>query len=215
MIRRRRATSRATAPRSSSQFPRWPTSTRSRRVRRVPRSSRHVTTRSTDRRSCTCASQEAPSSALPRSRAEAMTMRHRQGRARSSKSSDYRLVERLESIPNIGPSLAADLRSIGIAHPHDLPGEDPYALYERLCRITASRDDPCVLDTFIAAVRFMEGAPAHPWWHYTAERKAHLQIPRFARDDEEGGVTVASGQSPTFRATSPRPRPGSSRRRGG
>jgi hypothetical protein len=25
--------------------------------------------------------------------------------------------------------------------------------------------------TFISAVRFMEGAPARPWWHYTAERK--------------------------------------------
>lgn len=133
-------------------------------------------------------------------------MRHRQGRARSSKSYDYRLVEQLESIPNIGPSLAADLCSIGIAHPHDLPGEDPYALYERLCRVTASRQDPCVLDTFIAAVRFMEGAPAHPWWHYTAERKAAVR---------GMAATAASGQSPTFPATSPRPRPGSSRRRGG
>lgn len=23
----------------------------------------------------------------------------------------------------------------------------------------------------ITAVRFMQGAPPHPWWHYTAERK--------------------------------------------
>jgi hypothetical protein len=61
-----------------------------------------------------------------------------------------------------------------------------------------------VLDTFIAAVRFMEGAPPHPWWHYTAERKATM-----------AAATVASGRSPTSRATSPRPRPGSSRRRGG
>jgi hypothetical protein len=142
-------------------------------------------------------------------------MRHRRGRARSLKSSDYRSVERLESIPNIGPSLAADLESIGIVHPHDLPGKDPYRLYDQLCRVTATRQDPCVLDTFIAAVRFMEGAPAHPWWHYTAERKAQLQIPRFARDDEGEGATVATGPSPASRATSPRPRPGSSRRRGG
>jgi hypothetical protein len=28
-----------------------------------------------------------------------------------------------------------------------------------------------VLDTFMSAVRFMEGAPALPWWHYTPERK--------------------------------------------
>ena len=127
-------------------------------------------------------------------------MRHRRGRARSTKSSDYRSVERLESIPNIGPSLAADLRSIGIAHPHDLPGQDPYRLYDRLCRVTAARQDPCVLDTFIAAVRFMEGAPAHPWWHYTAERKAALR---------SAAAMDGRGPSPAFRATSPRPRPGS------
>jgi hypothetical protein len=31
-----------------------------------------------------------------------------------------------------------------------------------------------VLDVFLSAVRFMEGAPARPWWHYTAERKRAL-----------------------------------------
>jgi hypothetical protein len=31
-----------------------------------------------------------------------------------------------------------------------------------------------LLDTFIAAVRFMEGAPKKPWWKYTAERKKVL-----------------------------------------
>jgi hypothetical protein len=31
-----------------------------------------------------------------------------------------------------------------------------------------------VLDVFIAAVRFMDGEPAQPWWAYTAERKAAL-----------------------------------------
>ena len=36
---------------------------------------------------------------------------------------------------------------------------------------THTRQDPCVLDTFISAVRFIEEAPARPWWSYTAERK--------------------------------------------
>jgi len=39
---------------------------------------------------------------------------------------------------------------------------------------TGARQDPCVLDTFIAAIRYMEGAPKRPWWHYTAERKRRL-----------------------------------------
>jgi hypothetical protein len=29
-----------------------------------------------------------------------------------------------------------------------------------------------VLDTFMAATDFMRGAPAAPWWSYTAQRKA-------------------------------------------
>jgi len=84
----------------------------------------------------------------------------------------------LEQIPNIGPSLAADLRLLGIAKPAELRGRDAFVLYQQLCAITGERQDPCVLDTFMAAVDFMRGAPAAPWWHYTAERKAlYGQIP--------------------------------------
>lgn len=81
---------------------------------------------------------------------------------------------RLEQIPNVGPAIAADLRLIGIATPAALAKRDPYAMYRRLCLSTGQRHDPCVIDTFIAAVRFMQGEPARPWWHYTAERKRHL-----------------------------------------
>ena len=31
-----------------------------------------------------------------------------------------------------------------------------------------------VLDTFIAAVRYMGGEPKKPWWTYTPERKREL-----------------------------------------
>ena len=56
----------------------------------------------------------------------------------------------------------------------ELRGRDPYALYEELCRLTGKRHDPCLLDTFIAAVRYMAGEPKRPWWKYTAERKREL-----------------------------------------
>src|SRR5689334_3878143 len=75
-----------------------------------------------------------------------------------------REVARLEDIPNVGPAVAADLRQLGIATPAELPGRDPFALYDDLCRITGRRHDPCMLDTFIAAVRYIEGAPKTPWW---------------------------------------------------
>ena len=80
----------------------------------------------------------------------------------------------LEDIPNIGPAVAADLRQLGINVPADLLGLDPYGMYDDLCRITGQRHDPCLLDTFIAAVRYMEGAPKKPWWSYTAERKREM-----------------------------------------
>jgi Pathogenicity locus len=78
----------------------------------------------------------------------------------------------LEQLPNIGPSLAGNLRLIGVRHPVDLRGRDPFALYQSLCAKTGKRQDPCVLDTFMAATDFMHGAAPAPWWHYTAQRKA-------------------------------------------
>ena len=81
---------------------------------------------------------------------------------------------RLEEIPNIGPSIADDLRALDIYEPAQLVGKDPYALYRRMTDITGVVHDPCLCDTFIAAVRFMEGGPVRPWWYYTSERKAKL-----------------------------------------
>ena len=94
----------------------------------------------------------------------------------------------LEQLPNVGPAIAADLRLLGVARPQDLPGRDPYALYDELCRVTKQRHDPCVLDTFIAAVRFMGGEEKKPWWAYTAERKRQM---------------AASPRSPTDEVTTP------------
>lgn len=77
----------------------------------------------------------------------------------------------LEQLPNIGPSLAADLRLLGVHHPQQLEGRDPFSLYQALCIKTGQRQDPCVLDTFMAATDFMAGAQPAPWWHYTPRRK--------------------------------------------
>lgn len=79
--------------------------------------------------------------------------------------------ERLEQLPNIGPSLAVDLRDLGIAHPRELAGKDAFTLYHQLCTLRGTRQDPCVLDTFMAAVDFMRGARPRPWWTYTTDRK--------------------------------------------
>lgn len=77
----------------------------------------------------------------------------------------------LEAIPNIGPAVAEKLRLLGILAPADLKNQDPYVLYQELCVKTGFTHDPCLLDTFIAATRFMAGAAPLPWWRYSKERK--------------------------------------------
>ncbi len=118
-------------------------------------------------------------------------------RQRTQPAKGVRRVAKLEDIPNVGPAVAADLRQIGIMSPAELPGRDPYALYDTLNRITGQRHDPCLLDTFIAAVRYMEGAPKKPWWNYTIERKREMArrsasvVRGFERDQalyQEGGI---------------------------
>jgi predicted GIY-YIG superfamily endonuclease len=125
------------------------------------------------------------SSALKReAEIKAMTRREKLAmiQQRKKPAKGGRQVAHLEDIPNIGPAIAADLRQLGIASPAELPGRDPYALYDDLCRITGQRHDPCLLDTFIAAVRYMEGAPKkRPWWKYTAERKRVMAAREAAR----------------------------------
>jgi hypothetical protein len=95
-------------------------------------------------------------------------------RKTSKRSSERRDVARLQDIPNVGTAIAGDLRRLGITLPAELRGRDPYAMYDDLCRITGQRHDPCLLDSFISAVRYMEGAPKTPWWKYTAEHKREL-----------------------------------------
>lgn len=85
-------------------------------------------------------------------------------------------AQQLEQLPNVGPAIAADLRRLGIQRPADLAAHDALALYRALERATGRRQDPCVLDTFMAATDFMRGAPPRRWWAYTAERKARFGV---------------------------------------
>lgn len=80
-------------------------------------------------------------------------------------------AKRFEHIPNVGPAMARDFRLLGLKHPTDLKGKDPFSLYKKMCRISGVRQDPCVLDTYMAAIDFMSGASAKPWWEYTKRRK--------------------------------------------
>lgn len=83
-------------------------------------------------------------------------------------------ISRLEEIPNIGPQSARDLRLLGIHEPGDLLHQDGYELFERLCKKTKQKHDPCVIDVFLSAIHFMNGKGALPWWKFTQQRKQRL-----------------------------------------
>lgn len=81
----------------------------------------------------------------------------------------------LTALPNVGPAVARKLARLGIAGPADLRGRDPDELFERLCTLDGRRHDPCLRDTFVAAVEVADGRPARPWWEISRERLAAAQ----------------------------------------
>ena len=78
----------------------------------------------------------------------------------------------LTAIPNVGPAVARKLERLDVTGVEDLRGRDGEELFERLCLLEGRRLDPCLMDTFVAAVDYAGGAPARPWWEYSRERKA-------------------------------------------
>lgn len=92
-------------------------------------------------------------------------------RVRPRKATRAADCEAFEQLPNVGPAMAGDLRVLGLQHPRELAHRDPFVLYQSLCAHTGRRQDPCVLDTFMAITDFMRGAPPAAWWTYTAQRK--------------------------------------------
>jgi len=81
----------------------------------------------------------------------------------------------LTDLPNVGKTVAADLRNIGINTPEDLIGKDAFVLYKTMCDYYAMKQDPCMLDVLMSIVDFMNGGEPQVWWAYTDERKRMTQ----------------------------------------
>ncbi len=80
-------------------------------------------------------------------------------------------VKKFQDIPNVGPAMERDFLLLGFTSPNELIIQNPFTLYKKLEKITGKKQDPCVLDTYMAVIDFMNGAKAKPWYHYTMERK--------------------------------------------
>ena len=76
----------------------------------------------------------------------------------------------------MGPAIERDLKSIGVHDVDQLARRNPERLYRELERTTGKKQDPCVLDTFRAAVAqaLDPNLPAEKcvWWYYSRLRKA-------------------------------------------
>ena len=87
------------------------------------------------------------------------------------KAKTFKEVKKFQDIPNVGPAMARDFALLGLHKPTDLINKNPLTLYSKMCKISGVRQDPCVLDTYIAVIDFMNGTPAKPWYSYTKRRK--------------------------------------------
>ena len=90
------------------------------------------------------------------------------------RSIDAKISDKLEDIPNIGKSIASDLRSLGILNARQLAKHDPFQTYLALSDSMGHRHDPCVLYTLLAAQHYLQTGESVPWWKFTEQGKKIL-----------------------------------------
>ena len=84
-------------------------------------------------------------------------------------------TRRLGDLISIGPAMLRDFEMLGIRSVAQLARQNPQNMYTKLSRLTRERQDPCVLDTFCAAVAQAKNPrlPAQQceWWWWSRKRK--------------------------------------------
>ena len=90
----------------------------------------------------------------------------------SESSSDSRT---LRDLRGVGKSIELDFHRLGIRSVAELAQSDGTLLYQQLNELTATRQDPCVLDTFRCAVAQARDAnltiEQTNWWWWSRQRK--------------------------------------------
>jgi len=81
----------------------------------------------------------------------------------------------LGELISIGPAMLRDFELLGIRSVVELARQNPQRMYEKMERATGQRQDPCVLDTFCAAVAQARNprleAERCQWWWWSRKRK--------------------------------------------
>ena len=80
----------------------------------------------------------------------------------------------LQRIPGVGPSIARDLRDLGINRVTDLRSMDPETMYRDLCTLRNEHQDRCLLYVFRCAAYFASAKEHDPellkWWKWKDRR---------------------------------------------
>jgi len=83
---------------------------------------------------------------------------------------------RLQDLISVGPAMLRDFDQLGVHTVPQLAKQHPKKMCARLERLTGRRLDPCVLDTFEAAVAQARNprlsAEKCQWWYWSRKRKA-------------------------------------------
>ena len=94
---------------------------------------------------------------------------------RTGRKNEQRPERQLGDLISIGPAMLRDFELMGIRSVSQLAKQDPQRMYEKMGRLTGQRQDPCVLDTFCAAVAQAKNprlaAEKCQWWWWSRERK--------------------------------------------
>jgi hypothetical protein len=84
-------------------------------------------------------------------------------------------ARQLGDLISIGPAMLRDFELLGIRSVAKLAQQDPQRMYRKLERVAGQPQDPCVLDTFCAAVAQARNPrlPAEQceWWYWSRRRK--------------------------------------------
>jgi hypothetical protein len=89
-------------------------------------------------------------------------------------------ADELLALRNIGPAMRRDFTLLGIRSVRQLARCRADRLYEKLQALTGQRQDPCVLDTFAAAIHQAKTGEALSWWHFSRIRKRATASPATA-----------------------------------
>jgi nucleotidyltransferase/DNA polymerase involved in DNA repair len=87
----------------------------------------------------------------------------------------------LGQLRNIGKAMLKDFEALGITSVRQLARCNADTLYARIQDLTHTRHDPCVWDTYAAAIHQAKTGDALPWWDFTKVRKERERAGKFVK----------------------------------